>query len=84
MIGLQTLIFVDDLLRGAKNMNCLRSGYVKLDYVLKEVLGDIEVKNKKKKKDSYLRDKLCSEGLRACIEARVRDRPAMIKGSRYM
>ena len=48
-IGLQTLIFVDDLLRGAKNMNCLRSGYVKLDYVLKEVLGDIEVKKKKKR-----------------------------------
>ena len=43
-IGLQTLIFVDDLLRGTKNMNCLRAGYVKLDYVLKEMLGDIDVK----------------------------------------
>ena len=35
-VKLQPLIFVDDLLRGAKNMNCLRAGNVKLDYVLKE------------------------------------------------
>ena len=35
-VKLQPLIFVDDLLIGAKNMNCLRAGHVKLDYVLKE------------------------------------------------
>ena len=34
-VKLQPLIFVDDLLRGAKDMNCLRAGCLKLDYVLR-------------------------------------------------
>ena len=34
-VRLQPLIFVDDLLRGSKDINCLRAGCVKLDYVLK-------------------------------------------------
>ena len=34
-VKLQPLIFVDDLLRGAKDVNCLRAGCVKLDYVLR-------------------------------------------------
>ena len=45
------------------------------------MLGDIEVKEKKN--DSYLGDKLCSEGLRACIEETVKDRTEKIKGSIY-
>ena len=32
-VRLQPLIFVDDLIRGAKNRNCLRAGCIKLDYV---------------------------------------------------
>ena len=35
-IRLQPLIFVDDLLRGARDVNCLRAGCAKLDYVLRE------------------------------------------------
>ena len=34
-VKLQPLIFVDDLLRGAKDVNCLRAGCIKLDYVLR-------------------------------------------------
>ena len=34
-VKLQPLIFVDDLLRGAKDVNCLRAGCLKLDYVLR-------------------------------------------------
>ena len=34
-VKLQPLIFVDDLLRGSKDINCLRAGCVKLDYVLR-------------------------------------------------
>ena len=34
-VKLQPLIFVDDLLRGSKDVNCLRAGCVKLDYVLR-------------------------------------------------
>jgi hypothetical protein len=34
-VRLQPLIFVDDLIRGSKDINCLRAGCVKLDYVLK-------------------------------------------------
>ena len=45
------------------------------------MLGDIEVKEKQM--DSYLGDKLCSEGLRACIEAAVKDKTAKIIGLIY-
>jgi hypothetical protein len=34
-VKLQPLIFVDDLIRGSKDINCMRAGCIKLDYVLK-------------------------------------------------
>ena len=35
-VWLQPLCFVDDLLRGAQNVNCLRAGCVKFEYVIRE------------------------------------------------
>ena len=35
-IRLQPLCYVDDILRGSQDANCLRAGSTKLDYVLKE------------------------------------------------
>ena len=35
-IRLQPLCFVDDIMRGLKDVNCLRAGCLKLDYVIRE------------------------------------------------
>ena len=45
------------------------------------MLGEIEMKEKKS--ESYLGDVLSSEGLRASIEATIKDRTAKVKGSVY-
>ena len=111
---LQPLRFVGDLLRGARDINCLRAGCVKLDYMLREtqleahpsksgflvtgserfkakvqhelkqepvMLGKIELKEKKA--ESYLGDKLSSEGLKSSVEETIKDRAGKIKAS-YM
>ena len=70
-IRLQPLIFVDDLLRGARDMNCLRAGCSKLDYVLREKQLEAHPT-----KSGYL--VFGSEQFKAKVENDVKGAPVML------